>query len=280
MRDTKNKNLAALLAFFGGIVGLQRFYLGQKKLGFFMIFLAIVTMGLASSIIGVIDAIAFLSMNEDKFDYKYNRTEDASYRSRNRPRYKSYERKYKSRKYSDDVNSTVRRDRRMDQHEYKERRKHRERKKAGPYRYKKPKRSSKKTRELRKKALKKIQEHKEKGIEKFKDYDIEGSIVEFQNILKIDPYHIASHFNLACAWSQLEKPDKSMYHLNQAVRAGFDDFNRIRKHDKLAYVRIQPEWEEFSNNGFVFDVASGVMKRDPVSPCFFAQSYIRRPGAL
>ena len=31
---------------------------------------------------------------------------------------------------------------------------------------------------------------------------------------------------------------------------GFNDFNRIDTHDALAYVRIQPQWEEFKSNGY------------------------------
>jgi len=65
----KDKNLAAVLAFFGGQVGLHRFYLGQVGLGivYFIPFIG--------AMLGVIDAIAFLSMDQKTFDEKYNKAQ-------------------------------------------------------------------------------------------------------------------------------------------------------------------------------------------------------------
>ena len=250
MRNYKNKNLAALLAFFGGIVGLHRFYLGQNGRGVMMIILSIFTMGLLGSIIGVVDSIAFLSMNEEKFDFKYNNPDEIVRRS---PRYKSYERRAKTRSFSGNGSSPYRKDRRMDRDEYRRKKSgkatNRKRSRRKPLRNQRPR-----PRKVRKSDLKTINSLKTAGIEKFKDYDIEGSVKDFQKILELDPYHVAAHFNLACAYSQLEQPQKTMNHINMAVKAGFNDFERIKKHEKLAYARIQPEWENFAKNGFIFDV--------------------------
>ena len=62
----KDKNLAAILAFFGGQMGLHRFYLGQPGLAFFYF------VPLLGAFIGLIDAISFLSMSEETFNTKYN----------------------------------------------------------------------------------------------------------------------------------------------------------------------------------------------------------------
>lgn len=249
MRKPKNKNLAALLAFFGGIIGLQRFYLGQIGLGFFMIILAILTVGVVSSIIGLIDSIVFLTMSEDKFDFKYNNPETNA-RYRRKPRYRSYERQSRT------ANRTQshRRDRRINSREYRERKMENASQRSSPYR--RPVRRSPvlKNKRKNKDIIREIDALKDSGLEKFKDYDIEGSVRDFTKILELDPYHVAANFNLACAYSQLEKPEKSMYHISQAVKAGFNDFERIKKHEKLAYARIQPEWEDFLKNGFIFDV--------------------------
>ena len=88
------------------------------------------------------------------------------------------------------------------------------------------------------------------GLAKFKDYDYEGAIEDFTKALQINNEDIAVHFNLACAYSLTEQKDKSLYHLDRAVALGFKDFEKIKNHDALAYLRIQDEFEAFEQNGF------------------------------
>ncbi len=88
------------------------------------------------------------------------------------------------------------------------------------------------------------------GLAKFKDYDYDGAIEDFQKALQINNEDVAVHFNLACAYSLTEEKEKSMYHLDRAVALGFKDFEKIRNHDALAFVRIQDEFEAFEENGF------------------------------
>ena len=92
--------------------------------------------------------------------------------------------------------------------------------------------------------------YKTEGIKRFKEYDYEGAIDCFTQVLDIDRTDVAAHFNLACAHSLIENTDQSIYHLDQAVKNGFNDFQKIRTHDALAYVRIQDEFEAFSARGF------------------------------
>ena len=65
----KNKSTAAILAFFLGGIGIHRFYLGQGGYGvLYLLFCwTFIPAGIA-----LIDFIIFLSMDEDKFNSKYN----------------------------------------------------------------------------------------------------------------------------------------------------------------------------------------------------------------
>jgi len=91
---------------------------------------------------------------------------------------------------------------------------------------------------------------KNSGLTKFKEYDYDGAIADFEKALIISPNDIALHFNLAAAYSLTEDKDKAFKHLDRAVQLGFKDFDRIDAHDALAYLRIQPEFDDFKENGY------------------------------
>ena len=102
----------------------------------------------------------------------------------------------------------------------------------------------------RKAAIPKKNPYKQSGIKKFKEYDYDGAIEDFEKALTIDSTDISVHFNLACAYSLNEDKDKSFYHLSKSVALGFKDVKKIEEHDALAYIRIQPEFETFKENGY------------------------------
>lgn len=91
---------------------------------------------------------------------------------------------------------------------------------------------------------------KKTGIQKYKDYDMEGAIEDFVQGLAIDPKDVALHFNIAAAYSLTEQKDKAFHHISEAVKHGFKDFEKINTHDDLAFVRIQPEFDGFKENGY------------------------------
>lgn len=215
----KKKNIAGVLAFFAGYMGLHRFYLGQVGLGIAYIFLVPILMlsGLwFVSFIGLLDALLFFTMDRDAFDAKYNKD------------------------YVDDGSRSHQRT-----HRAKERNK----------RYHKPEKTRRE--KTHNSSLKKMKPSRSKssaflkeGIKKFKDYDFEAAIIDFENALKHDPQHVATHFNLACAQSLMENKDQAFYHLDRAVALGFNDFNAIKTRDHLAYIRIQAEFDQFEASGF------------------------------
>ena len=216
----KNKNVAALLAFIGGFFGIHRFYLGQVGLGIFYCILSITSL---SVILGILDGIIFLTMDEDVFDAKYNRRRVSNQR-RYRRKDTDFERTQRTERPNYRTTQPV--PRRQTQPRAKFRPTHRSRKivRNNPF--------------------------KQAGIKKFKDYDFEAAIEDFKQALKIDESDVTLHFNIACAYSQVEKADKAFEHISQAVNLGFNDFNKIDTHDSLAFMRIQPQWDEFKTNGY------------------------------
>lgn len=91
---------------------------------------------------------------------------------------------------------------------------------------------------------------KQAGVDKFKDYDYAGAIADFKKSLDIAPQDIATNFNLACCYALVEDKDNAFAHLDRAVQLGFKDFQKIKEHHALAYLRIQREFEQFEENGF------------------------------
>lgn len=219
----KEKNLAAVLAFFGGQFGLHRFYLQQVPLAlvYFIPFIG--------SLLGVIDAIAFLTMSDETFDRRYNQEQ---YGTRTRR----------------DIASTrapaTDRERRHEQRQReRQRREQRRREARATPAARASTRTTPPTTEIG-------QAERRAGLRYFRDFDYERAIIAFEKALEKNPQDVASHFNLACSYSCEEEADKAFYHLDRAVALGFDDFERIQTHDSLAFLRVQPRFLAFEKNGY------------------------------
>ena len=91
---------------------------------------------------------------------------------------------------------------------------------------------------------------KKEGMQKFKEFDFDAAIVLFNKVLDADPNSVPTHFNIACTYSLIEDTKKALQHLDEAVRLGFKDFEKIRQHDAFAYLRVQPEYQIFEKNNF------------------------------
>ena len=168
-----------------------------------------------SLVLGIIDAVVFFNMNQEDFDRKYN-----SQAGMVPPVYN-----------------------RRSQQGYPPLANPRQRGKVPA-----PPRSTKTSgRELQ-------NPYKINGIKKYKEFDLEGAIEDFVKGLEINPRDISLHFNLACAYSLTEQVDKAYAHLDRAVSLGFNDFQKIKTHDDLVYVRIQDRFEEFQKNGYRLEI--------------------------
>jgi TM2 domain-containing membrane protein YozV len=213
----KDKNVAGILALFLGSFGVHRFYVGQVGLGILYIFLNVFFF--FSFFLSLIDAIVFFSQDKDAFDLKYNKNLYKAVRKekpdfdRNRP---SRDRRTEQRQVARTEQRSARNT------------------------------TSSKTAPRRPRH----NPYKASGIEKYKDYDYDGAIDDFTKALEIDDRDIATHFNVACAYSLNEEVQQAFHHLDRAVTLGFNDFRKIKEHDAFAFLRIQPEFEAFEENKF------------------------------
>jgi TM2 domain-containing membrane protein YozV len=221
----KDKNLSAILAFFGGAVGLHRFYLGQVGLGILYFFIPPLSL-----LLGVIDAISFLSMDQATFDAKYNKEQ-----------YNPVQATRSGRQLTD-------RERRHQQ---------RQQERARREQMRADQRATRRTTSVPSRTTRTTpsnttsgQAERQAGLRYFKDFEYDRAIIAFERALQKNPRDVASHFNIACSYSCEEEADKSFYHLDRAVALGFADFERIRTHDSLAFLRVQPGFQAFEENGY------------------------------
>ncbi|MEL6925268.1 MAG: NINE protein [Bacteroidota bacterium] len=105
--------------------------------------------------------------------------------------------------------------------------------------------------------------YKSYGIEYYKDGDYEAARSEFQKALGIQYEDPATHFNLACCYSQMEEPGKAISHLSKAIEYGFNNFDRIHDHEGLYYLRTEEIFEEFVDNGYRLSPPQTLVSQSP-----------------
>ena len=223
IRGRKSKGVAALLAFFFGIFGIHRLYLGQRKKGMAHLVLSIFALVLTANgvenpippivifaIIGFIDFILLLAMSRTDFNLKYNtvKAEQAPVRK----------------------------------------------KKAAPQPAPSTQRSTSRhrPRQMPMEGVTKVEANPSmiRGVEYYKQENYHEAMREFHKALERDPNSPAAFFNLACCSSILDDHDSAFQYLSKAISVGFDDFDRIAKHEALSELREHPDYEAFVENGY------------------------------
>ncbi len=208
----KDKTTAGILALTLGVFGVHRFYLRQTFLGIVYIFLPPI-----SAILGFIDGIRLLTMDQDDFDAKYNRG-------------RGYKRTpKKERKASRRTQSRVKPRHRVDAT------------------------SSPTTNHDRTERAKRKVEFKKfhtQGQKYFKDYQFDEAEKSYLKALRIAPDHPKLLYDLACLYSMKEEATKGFEYLELAVHKGFKDIDDIDTNPTLAYLRIQDEFLDFAKAGY------------------------------
>ena len=90
----------------------------------------------------------------------------------------------------------------------------------------------------------------QKAIQYYREYRYQETIENLTKAVEIKYDDPEAHFLLARCYSILENPKKAFVHLDVAVAFGLKDINKISKHEELAFLRIQPEYDDFVKNGY------------------------------
>ncbi len=211
----KNKNTAAILAFVVGFIGVHQFYLGNVLLGLGFIFLMKWKFKFAF-FLAIAQGIHYLTMSQEEFEQKHDK---GFYKRKNKWRDK-WENKPQNTVNQPvaTVETTVPSS-----------------SKSGWEAWTNP---------INNNAL------KAEGIKKYKEYDFRGAIIDFEKILLTEANDHTTLFNLACCYATLEEKEKAFEYLSRAVANGLKDSEKIAKHDGLAHLRVQPEWDDFVANRY------------------------------
>jgi len=195
---------------------MHKFYLNDAGSGIFYTILSIMTSSFlfpVGAMLGVIDAIRLFSMSTASFDAKYNRNQ-------NRTRSRRGETPQRNRRQTRTRTN-------RDASQQRER-----------YAYDQT-RKSKRSNPFRKSAD-----------QKYNDYDLEGALEDYKKSAEISEPDKEMYFKMACIYSLLEKTDASLENLEKAFDLGFKNVEKIKTEDRLAYLRIQPEYDGFMSNGY------------------------------
>lgn len=102
----------------------------------------------------------------------------------------------------------------------------------------------------RKETERKRRELFDDALEKFQKKDIEGALVDFEEVLGLEPagylgdnfsrhtqLYQVSQYNVACCYSALDQVDAGLEALDSAMKTGFQQFDKIRSDPNLENLR-------------------------------------------
>ncbi len=95
-----------------------------------------------------------------------------------------------------------------------------------------------------------FEQYVEKGRRAYNNYDYDTAIENLLKAIEIKYDDPEAHFLLACCYSINEEAEKALSHLDVAVAFGLKNPERIKIHGDLSYLRIQPAFERFVQNGY------------------------------
>jgi len=107
----------------------------------------------------------------------------------------------------------------------------------------------------RKEAERKRRELFDDALVRFKQGDVEGALVDFENVVAMEPRNFVGDnlarvtavlpvalYNVACCYSMVDNADEGAKSLRGAFEAGFEDFKKARADPNLAKLRASPKF--------------------------------------
>ena len=85
---------------------------------------------------------------------------------------------------------------------------------------------------------------RDQGRKRLEIFDLPEAQEEFERALALDAENPEAHFALACIHSLEERTEQGIHHLRQALRFGLSGQDRLRTEPKLAFLRMQPGFQE------------------------------------
>lgn len=96
----------------------------------------------------------------------------------------------------------------------------------------------------------------EAALGKFKKGDIEGALIDFEEVISMEPKNYmgedlskvtqifrVTQYNIACCYSAIDQVDAGLDALQAALKAGFEQYGKIRTDPNLEKVRTSPRFE-------------------------------------
>ncbi len=93
-------------------------------------------------------------------------------------------------------------------------------------------------------------QHKTAGLKKLNEYHTEDALEELKKAEEKNPKDAEIQFYKACAFSILEKPAEGFEALKKSVELGLNNRDSILTNEMLAYIRIQPAFEDFVHSNY------------------------------
>jgi hypothetical protein len=97
----------------------------------------------------------------------------------------------------------------------------------------------------------------ESALQKFNSKDIEGALIEFENVLAMEPKNYVgdnfsritqiyrvTQYNIACCYAAMGSVDAGIEALQDALRSGFDQYKVVREDPNLKNLRADPRFDK------------------------------------